>query len=162
MLRNSAVDVNLLSLSAHPPFDLGDAGQDEPRQQRREQGDGDAAEADGDADGRRQPDPGGGRQPLHVTLFVALQDSAGPDEPYTDSDALHHAPDFADRYVQFEGDQHEDRRAQRDQHVGAQPRRLVGTLTLQPDDRPDDRGCPEADEDARQLLRVGNATAELL
>jgi hypothetical protein len=64
--------------------------------------------------------------------------------------------------MKLEGDQHEDRRSQRDQHVRAQARRLVRTLALEPDDRPDGSGGNEANHDARELLRVGNACAELL
>lgn len=136
--------------------------EDEPREQRGNQGDAYAAETDGDTDRRRQPDPGSGGQPQHVAFVGALQDRARADEADAGGNALDDAANLADRHLQLHRHQYEHGRSQCDEHVRAQSRRFVGVLTLDADDRAGKCREDEADDDARQLLLARDRRSQLL
>ena len=89
-----------------------------------------AAEAAGDADGGRHPDAGGGGQALHVVLRPVLDDRAGAEEADAGDDALDDPAHVADHHAALLRHEHEERRADRHQHVGAQAGRLAAPFPL--------------------------------
>ena len=128
-----------------------DQGQDGAQDRRRF-----SAQARGDADGRGQPNPGGRRQPFDFFTPVPLDDGAGPEESDAGDQALQHPGDVGVRDAGLLRDQDEESRAERHQHVRAQPRRLPFALPLEAEQAAEDRRDQQAQRDPRKLARVGD------
>ena len=117
------------------------------------------AQSRGDAGGGREPDACGGRQTSNLTIFLGFENRASADEPDADRDALNHGGHLRGHSLEL-GNQHEQRRPDRDQDVRAQAGRLAQTLAVDAREAAGDECGEEPDDDARGFLAGQKAGAE--
>src|SRR5882724_562990 len=119
------------------PFKMSEDSENDPGQERAQQGRAQAAQASGHPDRCRHPEAGGRGQPLNLMRLVPLENGAAPQKADARGQPLDYPRDLTPGHSNFQRDQHEEGPAHGHQHMGAQARRFPSLLTLATDHCPD-------------------------
>jgi hypothetical protein len=98
----------------------------------------DPAQSSGHAGRRGHPDARCGREAPNLMLGSQLENRPAAEKADSRDDALNDARNIGGAHAGFRSADHEDRRAQGDQHVSSQAGRMMRELALQADHGPNE------------------------
>jgi len=144
------------------PFKMSEDSENDPGQERAQQGRAQAAQASGHPDRCRHPEAGGRGQPLNLMRLVPLENGAAPQrKPMPAVNPWITRATSLQGHSNFQRDQHEESPAHGHQHMGAQARRFPRLLPLATDHCPDQHRRQQSQDRPHEVRGIWDPCDEL-